>query len=57
MNRLTSGKSGFSAMMKTVVVLAVPGVFICMVNRRCSAVLVKNPSIIIQLKERVYREK
>ena len=40
-------------MMKTVVVLAVPGVVICMVNKRCSAVFVKNPSMIIQLNERV----
>ena len=54
---LTSGKSCFSDMMKTVVVLAVPGVVICIVNRRWSAVLVKNPSIIIQLNERVYRAK
>jgi hypothetical protein len=51
--RHTSGKFGFSDMRKMVVVLAVPGVFICMVNKRCNAVFVKNPSIIIQLNERV----
>lgn len=42
-------------MVKRVVILAVPGMVICVVNSRCNAVLVKKPSIIIQLNVRVYR--
>ncbi len=51
----TSGIFGLIDMTKFVMTLAVPGIAICMANRRCIAVDVKNPSISIKLKEFVFR--
>ena len=50
---LTSGKSELSEEIKAVMDFAVPGIVVCMVNKRCIAVDVKKSKIIIMLMLRV----
>lgn len=52
----TSGKSGFKDKRKTVVDFAIPGMVFCMANKRCMAVVVKKPKIIIKLIVREFSE-
>ena len=47
----TSGILGLIDMMKKVMTLAVPGIVVCMAKRRCIAVDVKKPNMIMKLKE------
>lgn len=42
---------GLIAKVKQLMTLAVPGIIVCMEKRRCIAVDVKNPSMIIKLNE------
>jgi hypothetical protein len=57
MSKPTSGRSVFNDMTKEEIVLAVPGMAVCIVNRRCRVVDVKNPSIIIRFKVEALFEK
>ena len=57
MSKRTSGRSGFSAIIKEEVIFAVPATAVCIVNRRCRVVDVKNPSIIIRFKVEALFEK
>ena len=47
----TSGILGLIAEMKKVMTFAVPGIVVCMAKRRCIAVDVKKPNMIMKLKE------